>query len=101
MTEDTIYEQDVNYMLCNTIDRKEELKQRWKLLIQNKNRYGELITSAATINRYRVAIARDLQMCALVEELLMRIRDKEITLSNDAVKGYEKLVEPNERRLSV
>jgi hypothetical protein len=39
-------------------------------------------------------------MCALVEELLMRVRDKEIMLSSDAVKGYEKLVEPKERRLS-
>jgi hypothetical protein len=97
---DTVYEQDTNYMLCTTIDRKEELKTRWKLLIQGKDRYGEEITSVATINRNRVIIARDLQICALVEELLMRIRDKEIMLSEDAVKGYEKLVEPKERRLS-
>jgi hypothetical protein len=99
MTEDTLYEQDVNYMLCNTIDRKEELKTRWRLLLQGKDRYGELISSSATINRNRVIIARDLQICALVEELLMRIRDKEIILSDDAVKGYEKLIEPKERRL--
>jgi hypothetical protein len=100
MTEDTLFEQDTNYMLCTTIERKEELKARWKLLLQNKDRDGKVLTSTATINRYRVIIARDLQMCALVEELLMRIRDKEIMLSNDAVKGYEKLVEPKERRLS-
>jgi hypothetical protein len=100
MTEDTIYEQDVNYMLTMTIERKEELKWRWKQLLQNKDRDGKLITSAATVNRYRVIIARDVQMCALVEELLMRVRDKEIMLSNDAVKGYEKLIEPKERRLS-
>jgi UDP-N-acetyl-D-mannosaminuronate dehydrogenase len=100
MTEDTIYEQDTNYMLSMTIERKEELKARWKLLLQNKDRDGKNLTSTATVNRYRVIIARDLQMCALVEELLMRVRDKEIMLSNDAVKGYEKLVEPRERRIS-
>jgi hypothetical protein len=100
MTEDTVYEQDVNYMLCTTISRKEELKNRWMLLLQDKNQYGEIIKSTATINRYRVIITRDLQMCSLVEELLMRVRDKEIMLSNAAVKGYEKLVEPKERRLS-
>jgi hypothetical protein len=99
MTEDTLFEQDVNYMLCTTIERKEELKSRWKLLIQGKDRDGKQLTSTATINRYRVIIARDLQMCALVEELLMRVRDKEIMLSSDAVKGYEKLIEPKERRL--
>jgi UDP-N-acetyl-D-mannosaminuronate dehydrogenase len=100
MTEDTVYEQDVNYMLCTTIERKEELKTRWKLLLQHKDRDGADIASAATVNRYRVIVARELQMCALVEELLMRIRDKEIVLSNDAVKGYEKLIEPKERRLT-
>jgi hypothetical protein len=100
MTDDIIYEQDTNYMLTMTIERKEELKWRWKQLLQNKDRDGKVITSVATVNRYRVIIARDLQMCALVEELLMRVRDKEIMLSNDAVKGYEKLVEPKERRLA-
>jgi hypothetical protein len=99
MVEDTLFEQDTNYMLCNTIERKEELKHRWKLLTQGKNQYGEDITSTATINKYRVIVARDLQMCALVEELLMRVRDKEMMLSSDAVKGYEKLVEPKERRI--
>jgi hypothetical protein len=101
MKENILYEQDVNYMLCNTMERKDELKQRWKLLAQNRDRYSNIISSTATINRYRVIITRELQMCALIEELLMRIQDKEIKLSNDAVKGYEKLVEPKERRLSV
>jgi hypothetical protein len=95
-----MFEQDVNYMLCNTIERKAELSNRWKLLVQSKDRYGEPITSTATVNRNRVIVARDSQLCSLVEELLMRIRDKEILLSEEAVKGYEKLVEPKERRLS-
>jgi hypothetical protein len=100
MVDDLIQEQDVNYMLCTTIERKEELKTRWRLLLQNKDRDGKVLTSTATVNRYRVIVARDLQMCSLVEELLMRIRADEIMLSNDAVKGYEKLVEPKERRLT-
>jgi hypothetical protein len=99
MNDDTLFEQDTNYMLSNTIERKDELKRRWKLLLKHQDRYGERITSEATVNRNRVIITRDLQMCALVEELLMRIRDPEIMLSGDAVKGYEKLVEPNERRI--
>jgi hypothetical protein len=97
MLNDATIEVDRNYMLQTVLDRKQVLKKRWVLLLKNMDRDGNVLTSTATINKYRVNVAKDYEVCSLLEELLMRIKDDEITVSLDAEAGFEKIADPKER----
>jgi hypothetical protein len=87
---------DKEYVLYNLRERMAVLKERYRIYCQGKNTDGKEI-SYGTAGVYRNKVLRDLHLCMLVEELVTAVPGKTCLLSDDALDGLSKLMEPCER----
>jgi hypothetical protein len=84
------------YVLSTVKDRAKLLKNRYRLAVNNKDELGmDMKPTVAAVVRSH--LKRDYNLCKLVEELTESIIDEKLALSEDALAGLDKLVEPIER----
>lgn len=81
------------YMLSRIEQRIKELTRRYYLLVNNKNKYGEVIKNKCA-SVYRSKVKRDIQLLKLLYELLKHVDDKMFITDNDSLDAFHKLVEP-------
>lgn len=87
---------DKEYMLFKVRERIKELERRYRIYCSGKNLKGvELIPATAALKRCEVK--RDIQMLILIEQLLMVTSNSVFVTDQDAIDGFNRLVEPNER----
>ena len=88
---------DKEYILFTLRERIKELKRRYGLINHGKDEHGRVIeTSENALRVRRHNIKRDLNLCKLIEELVVN-NTKVLTLSDDALVGLESIMEPMER----
>lgn len=85
---------DKEYMLFKVRERIKELERRYKIYAQGLNLKGqELIPGTAALKRCETK--RSIQILMLIETLL--ITSHAVFIDNeDAIEGFDKLVEPKE-----
>ena len=86
---------DKEYMLLSLRRRRKVLEHRYKNACKNKDDEGNEITYSCAC-AVRTKTKFDLQMLNLIEQLLMTCSAVFIE-DEDAIDGYHKLVEQNER----
>jgi hypothetical protein len=84
------------YVLTNIRERLDILHERYKLACNGKNSSGELL-KPATAAVTRSLVRRDYGICKLIEELTCMINENRLNLSDTALEGLDKLIEPIER----
>ena len=83
------------YMLLALRRRLKELQRRYVLACNNKDQQG-IVISKGTAGVLRARIKRDMQLLCLIEQLLITSAAVYIT-DDDAIDGFNKLVEPAEK----
>lgn len=85
---------DKEYMLFKVRERIKELERRYKIYVQGLNLKGaELIPGTAALKRCETK--RSIQILTLIEYLLLTSNSVFIE-DEDALEGFEKLVNPKE-----
>lgn len=87
---------DKEYVLFKLRERISILKERFRLINHLKDEWGN------DVNKYTAATKRtlykqDLNLCLLIEELIVASPGQLCILSDEATEGLERLMEPLER----
>lgn len=83
---------DKEYMLFKVRERKDILKKNYRIYVQGLNLDGkELIPATAALKRCETK--RNFQILCLIEQLLLT-SDAVFIEDEDALEGFDKLVEP-------
>lgn len=88
---------DKEYVLFTIRARIEELKNRYKMLCHGKDEQGNVLKNKGSAAVTRSQTKRDLNYCYLVEELITGTPGKLTILTDEAMEGLERLMEPCER----
>jgi hypothetical protein len=87
---------DKEYLEGMLEERIDILKDRYNQLNRLQDEYGNAVKySVAAVNKS--LIRKDLRTCILVLELMHIITEDELTLTQEAMKGLDRLIEPMER----
>jgi hypothetical protein len=87
---------DKDYIENVLKERIDVLRVRYNQLNRCEDEYGNVLKySVAAVTKS--LIRKDLRSCRLIADLLQLIKDDELKLSGEAIKGLDRLLEPNER----
>jgi hypothetical protein len=87
---------DREYALIVLQERMKTLKHRYQMLCHGLDEQGNDVNrDVAATNRS--LLRKDLDLCMLVEELLICTESDWLFLSDEAVRGLERLMDPLER----